>query len=363
MGTMLDPLKRLLDHLSAILDKQRQAQIDQRYRRALQYQPVDRPPCVVYAPLPHDATFLPYPPGECFTQIEKMLFNELACAFDTSIALRDRIDDDLPLTIRANFGTVLVASMFDATVEQIDNNPPWVRHDAASVTLQQVAEADPTDVSKGWIPRVVETLHVYQDVLSEWPHLKELIRIVLPDLQGPFDNLELIGGSEVFLKMATEPESVDRALATLAAAQVNLAKHLTPEITDGPDGYCHQHAVALKGNILLRNDSCIMVSAERYRDQIAPHDEFVLRELGGGGIHSCGRIDHLVDEFLALPSLRSLDFGQSEMNDVDAIYQKAAEKKIALIRVAVGRDGLVSATVAKRFPTGVVMIERREDSN
>ena len=321
------------------------------------------PPCVVYAPLPEDATFTPYPPGECFGDKEKMLFNELVWAFDTSIALRDRMNDDLPLTIRANFGTVLIASMFGAAVEQIGDNPPWVRHHEASVTLEQIAHIDPTEVSRGWIPRVIETLQFYAETLSVWPELKRVIRVVLPDLQGPFDNLELIGGSQVFLKLATEPEIVDRTLHTLATAQVNLVNHLAPWVTDGPEGYCHQHAVALKGSVLLRNDSCIMVSAERYREQIAPHDEYVLKALGGGGIHSCGRIEHLVNEFLELPSLRSLDFGQSEMNDVDEIYRKAAKKRIALIRVAVSRDELESGRAAQRFPTGAVLIERREGSN
>jgi hypothetical protein len=32
----------------------------------------------------------------------------------------------------------------------------------------------------------------------------------------------------------------------------------------------NQHGVMIKGNILLRNDTCIMVSPEMYRGQIAP---------------------------------------------------------------------------------------------
>lgn len=357
---MLEPLQCLLEHLVKVVDPSRQAAIDERYRRTLNYETVERPPCVVYAPLPDDAPFKPYPLGECFADVEKMLFNELVCAFDTSIALRDRLEDDLPLTIRANFGTVLIASMFGAKVEQIGDNPAWVRHEGVRHSLQQIAEVDPTDMTGGWIPRVVETLQFYGEALSIWPELKNTIRIVLPDLQGPFDNLELIGGSDVFLSMATDPEALDRALHTLALAQVNVARYLVPWVTDGPQGFCHQHAVGLKGSLLLRNDSCIMVSAERYRDQIGPHDEHVLRALGGGGIHSCGRIEHLIDEFLTLPSLRSLDFGQSEMNDVDAIYRKAIDKRIALIRVAVSRTDLESGRAAKRFPTGVVFIERRD---
>ena len=356
---VLDPLKRLLDRLSATLDAGRQAVIDQRYRRTLDYEAVDRPPCIVSAPLPDDAPFRPFSCDQILTDPQKMLFNELVHAFDTSIALRDRFADDLPLTVRANFGTVLIASMFAAPVEQVDENPPWVRHDAGNTpSLAQICDTDPDDCSQGWIPRVIETLECYHDVLAAWPDVKRQLRIVLPDLQGPFDNLELIRGSGVFLQLVTEPDAVDQALATLARAQVHLARHLSRWVTDGPPGYCHQHAVRLKGNLLLRNDSCIMVSAEMYCRQIAPHDERVLRDLGGGGVHCCGDFGHLVNEFLALPSIQSLDFGQSEMNDVDAIYARAAKKKTALIRVAVSEEDLVSGKAAERFPTGVVFIRR-----
>ena len=356
---VLDPLKRVLDHLSATLDARRQAAIDERYRQTLDYEPVERPPCIVSGPLPPDSPFEPFPHALVFADPQKMLFNELVHAFDTSIALRDRIVDDLPLTVRANFGTVLIASKFSAPVEQVGDNPPWVRHDAdKGLSLAEIRDTDPEDCSAGWIPRVIETLESYHEVLAAWPEVKDGLRIVLPDLQGPLDNLELIRGSDLFLQLITEPEAVDGALDTLARTQIHLARHLSNWTTDGPLGYCHQHAVRQKGHLLLRNDSCIMVSAPMYRRRIAPHDEHVLRELGGGGVHSCGNFGHLVNEFLALPSLQCLDFGQPEMNDVDTIYALAAKKKVALIRVAVSEQELASGSAARRFPTGVVLIRR-----
>lgn len=357
---MLENLERLLDHLAATLEESRQVEIDQRYRRALDFEPVDRPPWILCSPLPDDAPFKPYPHGAIFDNPEKMLFNELVHAFDTSIALRNRVGDDLPATVRANFGTVLIASMFGAPVEQIGDNPPWVRHDAAEISLQQIAETDPADFSKGWIPRVAKTMEFYREALATRPELARLVRVVLPDLQGPLDNLELIGGSRVFLELLTEPAAVDRALRTLAAAQVALARYFAPWTSDGPPGFSHQHGVCFKGSILLRNDSCIMVSPKMYREQIAPHDQRVLAQLGGGGIHLCGRIGHLVDELLALPAIRSLDFGQSELNDVDAIYRRAADRQIALVRVAVSREELQSGAAAERFPTGAVLVCRSQ---
>ncbi len=358
----LDHLRETLDHLCETLDACRQTKTDSLYRRALNWEPVARPPLVMSYPFPTDARFHPYPHRETFNDPEKMLYNELVHAFDASVALHSQLGDDLPLTVRANFGVVLIASLFGAPAEQVDDNPPWIRHnDSHPCSLEQIGDTDPLDFTRGWIPRAAETMRFYHQLLDDYPLLKGKIRIVLPDLQGPFDNLELIRGSEALLELVTAPEAVDRALNALATAQVGLAKYFGQWTTEPEDGYCHQHAAMLKGNILLRNDSCIMVSPTMYRRQIAPHDERVLRELGGGGIHCCGAVEHLVDEWLRLPSIRSLDLGQPELNDLDAIYAKAAERGVPLIRVAVSEAVIRSKETWQSFPTGVVLIHRAKD--
>ena len=355
-------LHGLLNHLCDTLDAEHQAGTESLFRRALNWQPVSRPPLVVTFPFPRDSGFRPYCHREIFDDPEKMLYNELVYAFDTSIALHSQVGDDLPLTVRANFGTVLIASMFGAPVEQTYDNPPWIRHGAGEgIPLEQTADTDPLDFTRGWIPRAADSLQVYHELLDEFPPLKARIRIVLPDLQGPFDNLELIRGSRVFLDLATWPEAVEQAMDRLATAQIGLAKYFQRWTTEPDDKYCHQHAVMLKGRILLRNDSSIMVSPRMYREQIAPHDERVLRELGGGGIHCCGAVGHLIGEWLKLPSIRSLDLGQPELNDLDAVYSKAAERRVPLIRLAVNEADIGSGNVRGRFPTGAVLIHRAKD--
>ncbi len=354
-------LRQVLNHLCETLTK-RQMETDALYRHALDWEPVERPPLVATYPLPGDARFQPYPHRETFDDPEKMLYNELVHAFDTSIALHSGLGDDLPLTVRANFGTILIASMFGAPVEQTGDNPPWIVHrESHSFSLEQIADTDPLDFARGWIPRALETMRVYLQLFDEYPALGAKIRIVLPDLQGPFDNLELIRGSDVFLDLADTPEAVDRAMTAMATAQIGLTRYFGQWTTEPEEGYCHQHAVMLKGNILLRNDSCIMLSPTMYRQQIAPHDERVLRELGGGGIHSCGTVEHLVDEWLGLPSIRSLDLGQPELNDLDTIYAKAAAKQVPLIRLAASEADICSGEAGRCFPTGVVVIHRAKD--
>jgi hypothetical protein len=352
-------LSALLDHLARTLDPGRQGVVEALHRQALSWQPVARLPVVMAYPLPPDAAFEPFPHREIFNDPAKMLFNELTHAFQTSIACRDRLNDDLPCTVRANFGTVLIASMFGARVEQFDDNPPWVMPpDGDGPSLEAVVETDPGDFSRGWCPRVIETYAFYRETLGRWPTLRRLIKVVLPDLQSPFDNLELIVGSSVFEALRVRPELVGRALARVAQAQVGFARRLAEFVTDGPEGFAHQHATMIRGRILLRDDSVILMSPAMYRDVVAPHDEFVLRELGGGGIHCCGNVERHAPAFLERAGLECFDFGQSEMNDVDAIYRLAQARRAALIRVAVSEAELSSGEILRRFPTGVSLIHR-----
>ena len=103
-----------------------------------------------------------------------------------------------------------------------------------------------------------------------------------------------------------------------------------------------------------------LISPAMYRKHVASHDEMVLGGLGGGGIHTCGKFEHNVGEFLALPSIRCIDVGQPELNDIDAIYAKAKQRKIPLVRVNVAREELVSGRVMERFPTGVSLVHQAE---
>jgi hypothetical protein len=357
---MNDRLKRLLDHLTATLDPQRQAEIERLHRQALGWEPVERLPLLLNYPLPADAPFQPYPHSQVFDDPEKMLYNELAYAMDTSIACRRQIDDDLPLTIRANFGTVVVASLFGGRAEQVGENPPWVRHFETREEFRAALDRNPLDFSQGWCPRVIERYQFYRAVLSDYPELARLLHLVLPDLQGPLDTAELLRGSEIYVDLYHEPDLIARALDLIARAQIGLAQHLRSYTSDSTDGFSHQHAALIRGQILIRDDSAIMLSPAMYREHVAPYDEMVLAALGGGGIHSCGKCQHNVDEFFALPSIRCLDMGQPEMNDIDAIYAKARQRKIGMDRVSVPREELVTGRVMERFPTGVSLVYQAE---
>jgi hypothetical protein len=326
------------------------------HQLALNWEPVERLPLVISYPFPKSKKIQPFPHGEVFGHPEKMLFNELVHAFDTSILLHSELLDDLSLTIRANFGTVAIASLFGGVVEQRENNPPWIRHFETLDEFKTIFERDPLDFSQGICPQITARYQFYRDMLEDYPNLQKCIKIVLPDLQGPLDSLELLRGSEIYSDFVLDPEMIESGLKRMAEAQIGFARYLQQFTTDGKEGFTHQHSVAVKGNILIRNDSAIMISPEMYADQVAPYDELVLKELGGGGIHSCGKIDFNVPEIFKLESVKCFDFGQSYLNEVEPIYLLAREKKIPLLRLRPTRDELMSGEILKRFPTGVSLV-------
>ena len=353
---MTSQLKHLLQVLNSTMDFHLQNEIFENHRRILNWEPVEKLPLVVTFPYPKLQKTQPFSHSEVFDNPEKMLFNELVHAFDTSIFLNSEVGDDLPFTIRANFGTVIIASLFGGKVEQRGENPPWVRHFETLEEFKLIFERDPLDFSQGFCPKVISRYKFYRDVLHEFPNLQKSIKVVLPDLQGPLDTLELLRGSSVYEDFIMEPELVEKGLHLMACAQIGFAKHLEQYLTENMKGYSHQHAIPIKGNILIRNDSAIMISPEMYESQVAHHDEYVLKEMGGGGIHSCGKIDFNIPEIFKQPSIQCFDFGQSHLNDLDLVYALAKEKKIPLIRIRVNRDDLLSGKIKERFPTGVSLV-------
>ncbi len=359
---MRSELKDLLSSLEENLDETRIGAAERLHQAALQWQEVPRLPVIAAYPYPKEARYQPFLHGKIFDDPEKMLFNQLVCAFDTSFVLSEQTGDDLPPSIRADFGCVLIASLFGAEVQQVDDNPPWIRHRAQALTCEDILRRSSDGFSMDQVDRACGRYRFYRDVLAEYPRLSRCVNLTLPDLQGPFDNLELIRGSDLFLDMQTCQETFLEAMSVVTAAQVEMVRRFLPLIRETQPGFSHQHGFPLNGGILIRNDTSIMVSPVMYRELIAPFDEQILKAFGGG-VHSCGCVDRIVPAFLSLSSIRCFDFGQSEQNDVTLIYECAKKRTIALTRVAVDEERLVSGQICREFPTGVSLLFRAKSAD
>jgi len=348
----LPELKQLLTHLEDNLSCENTSRIENLHKSSLDFQKIPRLPVVAGYPYPEDKKFTPFPYSQVFDNPEKMLFNRFVDSSRGSIYLNQQIGDDLPLTIRPDYGCVLIASIFGAKVEQVEDNPPWIRHTDTKISYDQIIQNSSSDFEKGIVPDVVECFKFYLDILKDYPNISKTVNIVLPDLQGPFVNLELIRGPEIFTDLYSHRDLFLEAMAKVTEIQINLARYFSQFISEKIDGYSHQHSFLIKGGILIRDDTSIMVSPEMYREMIASFNEQILQACGGG-IHCCGNFDHIIREFLSLKSIQCFDFGQSELSDIESIYKIAEEKNLPLIRINVDEDDLVSGKILSKYPTGV----------
>lgn len=347
---------RLLERLDDELDVETERRIDDLQRAALQGEQVQRLPVVTNCAEPPSDELRPYPLSESLVDPAKMLFNELVTAWGTSVARRGTIGDDLPSTVRANMGTVLVASCFGAQTEQHEDDPPWVRHletrEEFVAALESGASGPPWSSD---VERAVEYMQYYRETLESFETLCKVVKITLPDLQGPLDSAAMLRGGDLFLEAVTDPELFEAALERIADVQIALWHRFQPLTMNETPGFVHQHGVLVAGNILIRDDSSVMISPEMYEELVAPAEERVLAAVGGGAMHSCGSIDHVYGRYLAHSKLRSVDYGQSWLNDVDAQYAASRRREIGLSRVRAERSELTSGSILDRFPTGVVL--------
>lgn len=349
-------LTRLLENLERCIDLDHAAAVAARHQAALRYEALDRLPLVCYLPY-EGQDFTPYPYPEAYADPAKMMVNELLVGF-TSIYHAVDLWDDSPYCLRPNFGVTIIASMFGAEVRLLGDAMPWVRPlPAKPNAIQGLVEKPLPDLDAGLLPRVLEQMAFYRTALEGYPKCQAAFQPTLPDLQGPFSIAELLWGPDIYLALFDQPEWVDALMAKITELIVLVYRRLAGEVRDniGP-AWQYQHATAVRGKMLVRDDSAINISPVQYRRFIQPHNARLAAELGEIGIHFCGNGMHQVDNMLAIEGVGCLDIGQPEMMDLDALYEKAAARGVALARLSVPQYELVAGLVKQRFPRGVNLL-------
>lgn len=359
-------LSQILELIEEQIDLDHCRKVDDRYRRALSYEQVDRPPLTVQAAFgatwklpPPWARFQRYTYRQAFDDPAAMLQNMLLNRVVPGVLLKD----DNPLAIRNDHGTIQIASLLGGQWHFHQDNYPWVSSLGSTDAIQElVAENGEIDFNGGVIPQSTETLEFYGEQLANYPNCKQAIQISLPDLQGPIDTADILWGSEIFAEILARPDLVSAILVKVVDAMLQVAEYYRQFAVDKLDPLANtQHGYNIPGRLMIRNDSAIMVSPDTYRRMIMSHDARVLKEVGGGSIHFCGNGEHLIEPMLEIPHLRGIDLGQPEMMDIKGIYQMCAQKKVALTHLTPSRDDLVSGKAIKAYPTGVAFVYNTED--
>jgi hypothetical protein len=363
-------LRKLLEKLDKVLVPADHDRIREKFMKTIRWEYVDRPPLRLLfqgrLQTMDEKSSNMYPICEAVEDPAKMLINELWYGRASSMGWLE-IRDDQPLQVRPNMGIGLCASTFGAKIGVVKNNPPWVEpltKDISAIPDAICKALDEHDVedapNRGWIPRVSQFYEYFKQIISEYPTVEKCVAVIMPDLQGPFDTAAFLWGSDIFLALYTEEELTNRLLAAIAKTQVRLHDHLRQWVGREllPKGYSQQHGLMISGNILIRCDSNLMISPEMFKKHIFPWDEYVVKNVGGGSFHSCGKWDHNVPAVLESEQFGTIDFGmnQSQYNDIETHYKAAVKYKKHFNQINTNEEDIVSGKVLKKFPTGATLV-------
>jgi len=293
----------VLGWLEDNIDEKLMEKAKARHAAALSFQALESPVAMVGFPV---EGLDRYKYVETRNDKEKLLYNELMTCVEAVVAADDSI-----LSIRSDFGVGTVPSLFGAKdIITDDNTKPWVTHFSID-DIKSVLDKGMPDLENGYGKKVHDVYCYYNEVLDSYPKCKKHIHLCHPDFQGPFDIAHLLMGPAIFYEIYDSPEIVKELLSLTVETYIAFYKKLNPLFTDkfsiGDRSYNCQGRYVWGGNIVLRNDTAVCISEEHYIEFIKPYDERILKEVGGGSIHFCGRADQWTEAMFSTENVRGIN--------------------------------------------------------
>ena len=346
-----------LEWLEERIDLEHCAAVEERYRAAFHWEPVDRPPITISCEVPEPFTVYPY--RDAFYDPTKMLINELVgpgmmFGSGSSISVVNSVvmKDDYPLQVRANVGLGILSSMLGGVCEVQENAMPWVKPIGID-RLRPIIKAGVPTLEGGLYGQVIETMEFFAERLAPYPKCSQAIRITQPDLQGPFENLAQLWGGDIMFAYYEDAEFLMEGMEYMCDAYLQACRKLTEYTTqEGPADLIYLHYSMQRGKCLLKDDSSVMLSPKMFAQFIRPMNGRILTELGGGSVHYCGQADQWANEFPDTPGVLGMDLGQPYMVDM-ALWKPLLEAKtISFTNMPYPWDEWVEHKPLDLLPTG-----------
>ncbi len=229
-----------------------------------------------------------------------------------------RSPGDQQLSLRPNFGVGTVASIFGCGTDMREHEMPWVADRPPKERLLDV-DFDRLDES-GLIPRVIAFVRLARETLKGFPQ----VRVFMPDFQGPMGTAFLLRQQDIFLDMLDDEAFFRRLMDTVTEVFIRLTRRLKQELGEPLDSGWHGSLYMADGGVRVVDDVSIMLSPEQYREFSLPYVRRCLEPFGGGWIHSCGDISHLLGACLETPEIRGINFGEPQYYDFDELLPRFA---------------------------------------
>lgn len=361
-------LDRLLEFMEKNIDPTHLKQVEDLHYNAIKFRKLDRLPLTICTEC---EGFKSIPLEQAYYNPEKMLYNEILSSTTHSSYNSVRLKDDSPLMIRSNHGIGIIASLFGCKSTIFNDQMPWVDH----ISLKEAKKAFSNGIPElnYALGRVVaETCMYFRERLSEYPLCHEWIKITQPDLQGPYDILHLIVGSEAFMLPLDDPNLAMNMVDIIADTYIAFRKFISPHINDsyGEDAV-FVHGYCIGGQVLIKADTgTANLSPEMYTLYEGRPGMKIIRafkEKGGGSLHYCGGPKKWHNAVIFSEELGCLNFGNPEMHDLAYEYSCLKEKKVAIVgwgntqEYPEVRKNFMSADQGEPVKTGLTLMCRADN--
>ncbi|HOK56026.1 MAG TPA: hypothetical protein PKV21_05855 [bacterium] len=253
---------------------------------------------------------------ESFYDPEKMLYMQLKGI----VNIVSSYSDACP-SVRFNFGTGFIPSIFGLESEIFEDKMPWLKKHLSKEEIKRLKFDDFENIEEmGLMKKIPVYLKTYKKYLSK------NIKIYLPDTQGPFDIAHLIRGDEIFTDIYDDFEFFKYILEISTYIYIKATEKLKNLIGENITESYHSGSYYIKnGGIRICEDSTTLVSP-KHLEVILTYTQKCLKYFGGGWIHFCGKAEHLFDLVIEIPEVSSINFGNPEKYDFKYVFKKLNEK-------------------------------------
>ena len=242
---------------------------------------------------------------------------------------------DSQLAIRANLGTVVVATTFGVEAKPLAHTPPWIaRHLTREEAAKAIEELDPaTAPQRGLAAEALQRSAYFRQQLGGKAHVYGI------NNQSPLDIAHQVRGEDLFYDLYDDPAFVHDLLDACTQAYIAVSRAFKQVLDEPTDRSYSGASYMVQCGVHAADDSATLLRPEHFCEFALPYDRKAFAPFGGGSIHFCGNAEHILDAYLAAPEVKAINLGQPELYDpVELMPRMIAAKKIYVGKWAVHRE-------------------------
>lgn len=242
------------------------------------------------------------------------------------------------LSVRPSVGTALIPNMFGCEVKMLpleqNSLPGPIRLEWEDVekVIEDFRAGKKPDIRAELGQMTLDAGHHLEKLLEDYPKLQKYLHLYAPDTQGPCSISEAIVGSEFYIMLIEEEDTVTELIDIVTDTFIRYIKLWKEEFPFCNDEISFDYGLTYKGGVMIREDTTCNISSSMYEEFFQEADRKILQAFHGGAMHFCGRGDHLMEAFSDIEEVTAINMSQPDMNNMDGIiYPNTIEKDIQII--------------------------------